>query len=137
MSQAYWYWFLVYFSFLENEFYFFSVAFSWQILSEFHLRRLEVWLILLMYIVYSTALEAQVYNASCTFFSSKVWFLRYWFYIWICRRWKTFTYLLFDAELISPEDLLRACSLWEKFDVYVRHSTYLFEIIAIIERTLF
>lgn len=28
---------------------------------------------------------------------------------------------LFVLELISPEDLLQACSLWEKFDVYVYH----------------
>lgn len=27
-------------------------------------------------------------------------------------------YSSFDSELISPEDLLRACSIWEKFDVY-------------------
>ena len=25
------------------------------------------------------------------------------------------------AELISPDDLLQACSLWEKFDVYAPH----------------
>jgi ESCRT-II complex subunit VPS36 len=28
-----------------------------------------------------------------------------------------FFFLIFCVELISPEDLLQACSLWEKFDV--------------------
>jgi hypothetical protein len=32
-----------------------------------------------------------------------------------------FFFLIFCVELISPEDLLQACSLWEKFDVYVPH----------------
>nr|GFB73891.1 vacuolar protein sorting-associated protein 36 [Tanacetum cinerariifolium] len=35
-------------------------------------------------------------------------------------------YCLFNrargTELISPDDLLRACSLWEKFNVYVQYS---------------
>lgn len=26
------------------------------------------------------------------------------------------------TELISPDDLLRACSLWEKFNVYVHYN---------------
>lgn len=33
--------------------------------------------------------------------------------------WNLFFVSPFYAELISPEDLLQACSLWEKFDVYV------------------
>lgn len=33
---------------------------------------------------------------------------------------KVLIYLLFITELISPDDLLQACSLWEKFDVYVK-----------------
>ncbi|CAI0442300.1 unnamed protein product [Linum tenue] len=36
-------------------------------------------------------------------------------------------YCLFNrargTELISPEDLLQACSLWEKFDVYTSHAS--------------
>ena len=28
----------------------------------------------------------------------------------------------FGTELISPDDLLRACSLWEKFNVYVQNN---------------
>lgn len=32
----------------------------------------------------------------------------------------SFVYLF--LELISPEDLLQACSLWEKVDVYVYHA---------------
>ncbi|KAI4973216.1 hypothetical protein ZWY2020_028924 [Hordeum vulgare] len=42
---------------------------------------------------------------------------------WACARLRTDVYCLFNrargTELISLEDLLQACSLWEKFDVPV------------------
>lgn len=36
-----------------------------------------------------------------------------------CLKGQTWIVISLYAELISPEDLLQACSLWEKFDVYV------------------
>lgn len=33
---------------------------------------------------------------------------------------------IFLPELISPEDLLQACAIWEKFDVYAQQNLQLF-----------
>lgn len=39
------------------------------------------------------------------------------FDIYACYKVAT-DFIIFFAELISPDDLLQACTLWEKFDVY-------------------
>lgn len=43
-----------------------------------------------------------------------------------CLKGQTWYYIFLYAELISPEDLLQACSLWEKFDVYVGHLQFVY-----------
>lgn len=46
-------------------------------------------------------------------------------------------YCLFNrargTELISPEDLLQACALWEKLDVYARKNLQMFSALYYLE----
>ena len=104
------------------------LSFSWQILSKFHLRELEEWLILLMSTVSSIVLEEQVLyfvviSSIFLFFTtsnSDFLFLRYWSLTIICRRWNSYSFPLIQnwshrricsKHVLSGRSLMCMCNI--------------------------